>query len=388
MKRKTQAVFGAMMISLLGAGASAEPFTYQGQLFDGGQPADGLYDITLRIMNTPVGGSVIGSGFTFTDVLVTDGVFQVEYDPGDIFDGSDVWLDVAVSNGGAPVTLAPRSRITPTPTAQHATTSDFALNVPWTEAPGIITYGDGNDRVFVNRSGPITGAEYFGVHGDVAGFAGMYVSGPANSQPFYGYSVDGTANAFHYYNAVSDSWILFSNGQTVMEVDSVGDVNIYNDAIADDFKFTSPKTRRVAISGDVFHSANNSNFIGGVLGFTGSYITDTGLGWLVAPVNLPDGAVFQRMTVYCSDTAAGSLSITLNTQIHNSTSSTSVFNVSSASTSGSSLTLVDTTPTASVSVVDYASRHYSLLVSSSNWPGNNTLGIGSVVIEYTIDEAN
>lgn len=66
---------------------------------------------------------------------------------------------------------------------------------------------------------------------------------------------------------------------------------------------------------------------------------------------------------------------------------TNLFSMSTSTLSGTQLVFTDTTLNSS-GVIDYAIKNYRIFVHSSNWPGNSTMSIGSVVIEYTIDEAN
>jgi len=367
--------------------AHAEPFTYQGQLTDDGVPANGSYDITLRITDAAVGGSVIGSGFSFNDVIVTDGVFELEFDPGDIFTAQDVWLQVTIDDNGSPVTLTPNTKINATPKAQHATVAETALNAPWTVAPGIISFGDGNDHVFINRTTGITPAEVFGIHGTSGSFNGMYVSGPANSFPFYGYSTDGNIDAYHYFNAATQEWILTTGGTTSITVDAQNDMTVANNINADEFRYNSPKTQVISISGSSFYSASNRQFFASLV-IGGSYLAEIGTGTMVAPLQLPHGAVLQSLTAYVGDEVPGDLSVSLRYQTHGGTGTDFVFFKSTAGMSGPDLMLSDPTPLPGPQIVDNYAGHYHLAFFSSSWPGTNQMRISSVVIEYTIDEAN
>jgi hypothetical protein len=371
--------------------AAAEPFTYQGVLQDGGVPANGLYNINLQITDAEVGGAIIGGGFAFANVQIVDGLFQLEFDPGDIFSSQDVWLEVTVEVVGgkdAPVTLTPNTKITAAPKAQYASVAETAMNAPWTVAPGVITYGDGNDRVFINRSSPITSSEFFGVHGNSSSFNGMYVSGPSPSSPFYGYSVGGDISAYHYYNSISDAWILFSNGGEAMRIDDQRDAQFTGDVTADAFRYPTPKTGVIAVSGNAFHSGSNDPFRAS-LGSGGAYQSQVGSGWLVAPIQLPQGASLTKMTAYVSDISGiGDISVRLQAQVHGGLTTATIFYVTSAGSSGVDLSLEDSTPTSSFSLVNNLNGHYHLRVFSDVWAGNNSLRISSVVIEYTINEAN
>ncbi|NOZ26546.1 MAG: hypothetical protein GXP39_00650 [Chloroflexi bacterium] len=95
-------------------------FTYQGRLLDGGRPASGTYDLQFRLYDAASGGNAVGSSIVKNDVVVSDGLFTVLLDFGDVFDGSALWLEVGVRPGdstGAFTPLHPRQALTPTPYA-------------------------------------------------------------------------------------------------------------------------------------------------------------------------------------------------------------------------------------------------------------------------------
>ncbi|MFO7742634.1 MAG: hypothetical protein R6X31_10020 [Anaerolineae bacterium] len=118
-------------------------FTYQGQLADGAGSADGPYDFRFIVYNAASGGSQVGSTVSGDDVCVSEGLFTVELDFGDIFDGTALWMEVAVRPGastGTHAILAPRQPLTPAPYAVYA---DRAL---WTNLIGVpADIADGDD---------------------------------------------------------------------------------------------------------------------------------------------------------------------------------------------------------------------------------------------------
>jgi hypothetical protein len=92
--------------------ASGAAFTYQGELTDGGAPANGSYDLQFGLWDADAGGSQIGATQIASGVQVVDGKFTVELDFGaSAFDNSGRWLEITV-NG---FTLAPRTPITRSP---------------------------------------------------------------------------------------------------------------------------------------------------------------------------------------------------------------------------------------------------------------------------------
>ena len=113
-------------ITVEGETAMSTAFTYQGRLLDGASVADGLYDFQFKLYGDPYVAAVyqLGSTANIDNIDVIDGYFTVELDFGwSVFDGNDVWLEMAVRPGastGAFTTLSPRQELTPTPYAIYA----------------------------------------------------------------------------------------------------------------------------------------------------------------------------------------------------------------------------------------------------------------------------
>lgn len=273
-RNAAHAAIGA--IALVVTLASAEPFTYQGSLNDNGAPASGEYDIRFELYDAPVGGTMIGGIQGVENIEVTDGIFTAEIDfgPG-AFDANPRYLRIGVrpgDSGGLFTFLDPRTPINPAPKAQHATTADALTNPIWNQSGSVINAGDGLKRVFINRDDFITSAEYFGVHADTTGFVGMYVSGPAGSIPFYGYSVDGEVSAYSYFNAAENSLnFVGSSLITALRITSDTNVEVANEISADSYQYNSPKLNFYSVSGDAFHSASDDPFIASS-GSWGAYI--------------------------------------------------------------------------------------------------------------------
>ena len=118
--------------------APGTAFAYQGYFTDSGKPADGLYDLSFRLLGDQyevvAGGGPMWSntdflrpaaGWTVEDVMVKDGQFQVDIDfgPAVVYDGSVRFLEVAVRAGasaGEFRILVPPHRLVPVPKALHA----------------------------------------------------------------------------------------------------------------------------------------------------------------------------------------------------------------------------------------------------------------------------
>jgi hypothetical protein len=98
-------------------------FTYQGQLKDGGNPANGQYDFGFSLYDASISGTLVTTPITLTNQMVSDGLFTVPLDFGSsAFDGNGRWLEIAVrqTGGGSYTTLSPRQPITPAPYALFA----------------------------------------------------------------------------------------------------------------------------------------------------------------------------------------------------------------------------------------------------------------------------
>jgi hypothetical protein len=167
------------------ASASTQPltpvgsgFTYQGRLLDGGNPANGTYDLRFTLFDALTGGSQVGSPLTLSSQTVTNGLFTVTLDFGTTaFRGAARFMQIEVQhNGGGFVLLAPRQPLTPAP---------YAMSL----MPGAVISATTNSNVLtaVNNGAGValkgTGTGGSGVEGDstsgigVAGYTSSSTSG-------------------------------------------------------------------------------------------------------------------------------------------------------------------------------------------------------------------
>jgi hypothetical protein len=108
-----------VLLLALTATASAQTtgFTYQGRLTDGGNPADGMYDMQFKLFD--VNNIQQGQTISFSSVQATNGVFKVDLDFGSAtFDGTRRYLEIGVrpENSSDPHTvLSPRQLVTAAP---------------------------------------------------------------------------------------------------------------------------------------------------------------------------------------------------------------------------------------------------------------------------------
>ena len=115
-------------------------FTYQGRLSDGGNSANGYYDLQFAVFDASSGGRQLGSTLTNAATAVSNGLFTVTLDFGaGVFTGGDRWLAVGVrTNGsGSFVPLSPLQPILPAPYAIMAnSTSNLLGPLPSSQLAG------------------------------------------------------------------------------------------------------------------------------------------------------------------------------------------------------------------------------------------------------------
>jgi len=130
------AAISSLLISLAGlavADVQSSSFTYQGQLHQLGQPANGVFDLKFGLYESSDSSSALTEPIQIEDVDVIDGIFFVELDFGaSPFTGQSLWLEISVRNGIEETPhslLSPRQNITATPYAIHAATvSESSIN--------------------------------------------------------------------------------------------------------------------------------------------------------------------------------------------------------------------------------------------------------------------
>src|SRR5262245_2903699 len=76
--------------------AQITAFSYSGQLDDGGVPATGTYVFRFTLFSAPNGGGVVAGPVLPPVTGVTNGAFTLALDFGNVFDGSDRWLQIEV----------------------------------------------------------------------------------------------------------------------------------------------------------------------------------------------------------------------------------------------------------------------------------------------------
>ena len=132
-------------------------FTYQGQLKESGQPANGLYDLLVCLYAGPGDPAPLACAPESSDVPVADGSFAISIDFGSAaFIGEERYLELRVrpgASGGAYTVLAPRQLVRAAPEALRSATSSAA---PWSGLTGVPAgFADGVDDD-TNSGGTVT----------------------------------------------------------------------------------------------------------------------------------------------------------------------------------------------------------------------------------------
>ena len=110
--------------------AQGTAFTYQGRLQNGTNLASGNYDLSFALYTNSSGGSAVAGPVTNLSVAVSNGLFTTIVSfPGNPFNGTSNWLELAVrTNGAASFSppLSPRQLMSAVPYAVFAETANAA----------------------------------------------------------------------------------------------------------------------------------------------------------------------------------------------------------------------------------------------------------------------
>jgi hypothetical protein len=142
---------------------NARLITYQGKLSDGGQAANGVYDMYFQLYNAATGGEQRTRQILIENVTVENGIFTVKLDLGAnsivngvftsqpinpaILAGEDAFLEIGVRPDNSPAAftaLTPRQPLTAVPFAMRANTANNAVRAAFA---GYADYGNNNFQV-------------------------------------------------------------------------------------------------------------------------------------------------------------------------------------------------------------------------------------------------
>jgi hypothetical protein len=112
--------------------AQGTAFFYQGQLNDGGGPANGSYNLQFTAYNALTSGQAVSGTVTNYAVGVSNGLFTTTIDFGtNVFTGPNLWLGIGVCTNGtnAYTFLSPRQPILPVPYAIFANSASNLVGI-------------------------------------------------------------------------------------------------------------------------------------------------------------------------------------------------------------------------------------------------------------------
>ncbi len=112
----------AFFVSNIVAAPIGTAFTYQGRLASGTDAVSGLCNISFGLYDAETNGAQVGLTLVKWAVPVTNGLFVVSLDFGNVFAGNATWLSISVMPPGTSTwtLLSPRQPLTPAPYAMTA----------------------------------------------------------------------------------------------------------------------------------------------------------------------------------------------------------------------------------------------------------------------------
>ncbi|GJQ28785.1 MAG: hypothetical protein HBSAPP03_06690 [Phycisphaerae bacterium] len=232
-------------------------FTYQGELKENGQLANGVFDLQFTLYTAAVGGSQVGFSQVVENVPVTNGKFSTKVDFGYNWNGQARWLQIGARQGvsvGPFTPMLPRQEVTPAPYAvslalPHSqsqsntlalfnlinTGTGHAMNLAASSGSALVaSTSGGGDALDVSAAGAGDGVytRTTGTGHAVNASASGAGSGILATASGTGYGVQalgsGTANAFFGYSlGTSGRAGLFrtenqNNGSTTLEIQQNG----------------------------------------------------------------------------------------------------------------------------------------------------------------------
>lgn len=163
--------------------AQTTGFTYQGNLKDGANPANGNYDFQIALFDAATGGNQITTA-SFTPWLVTNGVFTLPINWGpQLFTGADRFLEIRVrpAGSGTFAVLTPRQQVNSSPYSIKSLlseTTNNALSLGGIAANQYITTANGGANFIQNSTSQQTGNFNISGNGLFGGNVGIGTTTP------------------------------------------------------------------------------------------------------------------------------------------------------------------------------------------------------------------
>jgi hypothetical protein len=171
--------------------AQTSVFKYQGSLTDGGNPANGSFQMRFRLFDAVSGGNQIGSTLNDVPVTAANGIFSAPLDFGaPALSGANRWLEISVRRNASEsyVTLSPREQIASSPYAVRtlsAAMADDSQKLGGVNANEYVTT-TGAGTSFIRNQSTLQPTSNFNISGDgiVGGNVGI------GTAPGGGYRLD------------------------------------------------------------------------------------------------------------------------------------------------------------------------------------------------------
>jgi hypothetical protein len=220
----------SLMFAASAAFAQTTAFTYQGKLTDAGSPANGAYDLQFSLFDDT--DTQQGPTLTRDDVQVTNGVFTVQLDFGDVFDGNGRWLEVGLRPGassGAFTVLSPRQALTSAPHAVRSLTAANALALGGLPYSSFVQF-DASGNVGIGTDTPVTRLD---VRGKLA-------LDPGAGNPVVLYTATGGAEQNRYLELINAPTFPSASGLKAGGV-----------LVADNYNYAQPAKNDLIVKGRV-----------------------------------------------------------------------------------------------------------------------------------------
>ncbi|GDX98981.1 hypothetical protein LBMAG48_13850 [Phycisphaerae bacterium] len=388
----------ALAASLFGAGPSlAQLQTYQGLLSEGGQPANGTYDIRFDVYTDQVAGTTVGIGNVFNDQVVSNGLITSTFNAGvGVFNGEERWMQISVRPGtstGA-FTPLPRQRIAATPYAMRS------LNERWTPNGSVLRTDLGINTVRINTDVSPVSDSGLSVRGNSTTFSGVYADvESATGSSYFGWATGGTSRAEMIYNGTANTLRLSMGGGTPVSINATGlvglgaapsgterlqvsgDARATGTVSASDLAYTAPQTKTLSIPASAFVLNDNTNitnlrYLNDRVTFVGAVTSAS----LIAPVSLPDGAIVTQITAIVFDNGPGDFDIDFNRGTYTVSGVTAL---GTTTTTGTSASLRTITGGVAVSPIDSSVAQYNVIVNNTDWDASLNY-LKAVRLTYTV----
>jgi hypothetical protein len=207
------ALAAALAISPTSAAPLGTAFTYSGRLKYQGNPANGNFDLQVKLFDAVTAGSQHGPTVNVTSLAIANGLFVTALDFGSgMFDGSAYWLEIAArpSGNGPYTTLTPRQPVNPAPYSLFA---PVAASAEAAAANSVTSSSIQNNAITANKIA--TGQVVKSVNGlsdNVSLTAGANVT----------LTPSGNSLTIAAANAGGTSWSLTGNSGTTPGTDFLG----------------------------------------------------------------------------------------------------------------------------------------------------------------------